>query len=180
MEAAEQFSDSIGTQPACGALGVSRASLYRKRQATRYPQPVKRRPPAARALNSGERQAVLETLHSERFVDQAPAPIYATLLDEGTYLCSIRSMYRILSEQGEVRERRHQLTHARHSKPELLATGPNELWSWDITKLKGPVKWTYFYLYVILDVFSRYVVGWMVAHRERAALARKLITVSCR
>lgn len=180
MEAAEQFSGSIGTQPACGTLGVSRASLYRKRQASRYPQPVKSRPPATRALSSPERQAVLDTLHSEPFVDQAPASVYATLLDEGTYLCSIRSMYRILSEHVEVRERRNQLTHPRHSKPELLATQPNELWSWDITKLKGPVKWTYFYLYVILDVFSRYVVGWMVAHREGAALARKLITVSCR
>ncbi|MFQ5792576.1 MAG: IS3 family transposase [Acidobacteriota bacterium] len=179
MEAAEQFSSRIGTQPACGALGVSRASLYRRRQASRYPQLVKRRPPAARALSSGERQAVLQTLHCERFVDQAPAPIWATLLDEGRYLCSIRSMYRILAEQGEVRERRRQLRHPRTSRPELLATGPNELWSWDITKLKGPVKWTYFYLYVILDVFSRYVVGWMVAHRERAALAQKLIATSC-
>ena len=179
MEAAEEFSHSIGTQPACGALGVPRASVYRKRRASRYPRPVKRRPAAARALSSPERQAVLDTLHSERFLDQAPASIYATLLDEGSYLCSIRSMYRILSERGEVRERRNQLTHARHGKPELLATEPNELWSWDLTKLKGPVKWTYFYLYVILDVFSRYVVGWMVAHRERAALARKLISVSC-
>lgn len=180
MEAAEQLSSNVGTQPACWALAVSRASLYRQRQAARYPQPVKRRPAAARALSCAQRQAVLDILHSERFVDRAPASVYATLLDEGTYLCSIRSMYRILSRQGEVRERRNQLTHARHSKPELLATQPNELWSWDITKLKGPVKWTYFYLYVILDVFSRYVVGWMVAHRERAALARKLITASCR
>lgn len=180
MEAAEQFSGRVGTQPACLALGVPRASLYRKRQVIEYPKRVKRRSRSVRALSSRERQAVLDTLHSQRFVDQAPAPIYATLLDEGTYLCSIRSMYRILNQQGEVRERRNQLTHPRHSKPELLATQPNELWSWDITKLKGPAKWTYFHLYVILDVFSRYVVGWMVAHREGAALARKLITASCR
>jgi putative transposase len=123
---------------------------------------------------------VLAVLHSERFVDQAPAAVYATLLDEGRYLCSIRTMYRVLAEKEEVRERRRQLIHPRYEKPELLATGPNELWSWDITKLKGPVKWTYYYLYVILDVFSRYVVGWMVAHRERAALAKRLIEASCR
>ena len=137
MEAAEQFSRRIGTQPACSALGVARASLYRKRQALRYPQPVKRRGRAARALSEGERQQVLDLLHLERFVDQAPTSIYATLLDEGSYLCSIRSMYRILSEQEEVRERRHQLTHLPHPKPELLATQSNQLWSWDITKLVG-------------------------------------------
>ena len=179
MEAVEEFSDNIGTQPACLALGVSRASVYRKREALKNPQPVKKRPPGPRALTSEQRHEVLEELHSERFIDQAPAPVYATLLDEGTYLCSIRSMYRILSEQQEVRERRNQLTHPQYSKPELLATQSNELWSWDITKLKGPAKWTYYYLYVILDVFSRYVVGWMVAHRESSALARKLIATSC-
>jgi putative transposase len=178
MEAAEEFSGSIGTQPACLALGVSRASVYRRRQALKNPQPVKKRPPGPRALNRQQRQEVLDILHSERYIDQAPASVFATLLDQGTYLCSIRSMYRILSEQHEVRERRHQLTHPYYRKPELLATQPNELWSWDITKLKGPVKWTYYYLYVILDVFSRYVVGWMVAHRESAALARRLIATS--
>ena len=123
---------------------------------------------------------MLAVLHSPRFVDQAPAAVYARLLDEGHYLCSIRTLYRILAEKEEVRERRRQLIHPQYEKPELLATGPNELWSWDITKLKGPVKWTYYYLYVILDVFSRYVVGWMVAHRERAALAKRLIEASCR
>jgi len=179
MEAAEQYSSSVGTQPACLILGVSRASVYRRRQARENPQPIKKRSPGVRALNREQQQEVLEMLHGERFRDQAPASIYATLLDEGTYLCSIRSMYRILERHEEVRERRNQLSHPQHSKPELLATGPNELWSWDITKLKGPVKWTYFYLYVILDVFSRYVVGWMVAHRESAALAQKLIATSC-
>jgi putative transposase len=123
---------------------------------------------------------VIETLHSERFVDKAPAQVWATLLDEKTYLCSPRTMYRILAEHGEVRERRNQLRHPNYTKPELLAEAPNQVWSWDITKLLGPVKWTYFYLYVILDIFSRYVVGWMLAHRESAALARRLIETACR
>jgi putative transposase len=114
-------------------------------------------------------------LHSERFCDAAPSEVYATLLDEGTYLCSERTMYRVLAAEGETRERRAQLTHPVYHKPELLAEAPNELWSWDITKLLVPAKWTYFYLYVILDVFSRYVVGWMVAHRESAELAQRLI-----
>jgi putative transposase len=119
-------------------------------------------------------------LHEPRFADLAPAEVYAALLDEGRYLCSERTMYRVLAENSEVRERRDQLRHPRYSPPELLATAPNQLWSWDITKLLGPAKWTYFYLYVILDVFSRYVVGWMVAHRETAALAERLIEETCR
>ena len=123
---------------------------------------------------------MLDVLHEPRFVDLAPAEVYATLLDEQRYLCSERTMYRILAANQEVRERRDQLRHQNHPRPELLATRPNELWSWDITKLLGPQKWTYFYLYVILDVFSRYVVGWMVAHEESAALARKLIEETCR
>jgi putative transposase len=118
-------------------------------------------------------------LHSERFVDKAPAEVWATLLDEGTYQCSIRTMYRILSAHGEVRERRNQLRHPNYRKPELLAEGPNQVWSWDITKLRGPVKWSYYYLYVILDIFSRYVTGWMLAHRESAELARRLMIESC-
>jgi putative transposase len=122
---------------------------------------------------------VLEVLHEQRFVDLAPAEVFATLLEEGRYLCSIRTMHRILAENAEVRERRDQLRHPAYAKPELLATGPNELWSWDITKLSGPAKWTYYYLYVILDVFSRYVVGWLVAHRESAALAKRLIAHTC-
>ena len=112
-------------------------------------------------------------------MDKAPATVYATLLDEGTYLCSTRTMYRILGEEGEVRERRDQLRHPHYSAPQLLATGPNQVWSWDITKLLGPVKWSYFYLFVILDLFSRYVVGWMIAHRESAVLAERLIRETC-
>ena len=118
-------------------------------------------------------------LHEPRFADLAPAEVYATLLDEGRYLCSERTMYRVLAENAEVRERRDQLRHPAYAAPELLATAPNQLWSWDITKLLGPAKWTYFYLYVILDVFSRYVVGWMVAHRETATLAERLIRETC-
>lgn len=128
-----------------------------------------------RALGADERATVLEVLHSPRFQDAAPAAIYATLLDEGTYLASERTMYRLLAAEGETRPRRDQLVHPTYSKPELLATAPNQVWSWDITKLLGPAKWTYFYLYVILDVYSRYAVGWMVAHREQAELAERLI-----
>ena len=120
-----------------------------------------------------------ETLNSERFQDQAPREVYATLLDEGEYLCHWRTMYRILDEFAEVRERRNQLTHPNYQKPELLATGPNQVWSWDISQLLGPVKWTYYYLYVILDIFSRYVVGWMIAPQESAALARELVQQTC-
>ena len=122
---------------------------------------------------------MLTVLHEPRFVDLAPAEVYATLLDEGRYLCSERTMYRLLAEHQEVRERRNQLRHPRYAAPELLARRPNELWSWDITKLLGPAKWTYFYLYVMLDVFSRYVVGWMIAHRESAALAGTFIRETC-
>jgi putative transposase len=122
---------------------------------------------------------VLEVLHAPPFVDLAPAQVYAQLLDAGRYLCSERTMYRLLAAHHEVRERRDQLRHPRYTAPQLLATRPNQLWSWDITKLLGPAKWTYFYLYVILDIFSRYVVGWMVAHRESAALAEKLIRTTC-
>lgn len=127
-----------------------------------------------------ERQAVKDLLHSERFVDKAPLEVYATLLDEGIYVCSVRTMYRILGEEGEVKERRNQLRHPRYKKPELIARGPNEVWSWDITKLFGPVKWSYYYLYVILDIFSRYAVGWMVADRESGELASMMIEESCR
>jgi putative transposase len=166
----------MGIAPVCAAIGVNRASYYRKQQSQRDCKPkLKLKPRPARALSEAEQQKVLEVLHSERFVDQSPQEVYATLLDEGISLCSIRTMYRILAQQAEVRERRNQLRHPNYTKPELLATGANQLWSWDITKLHGPCKWTYFYLYVILDVFSRYGVGWMVAHRESATLAERLI-----
>ncbi len=156
----------------CWALGVGRASYYR-RQRPRLRVVTERKHP--RALSVGERQEVLGVLNSERFWDQAPGEVYATLLDEGKYLCSERTMYRILADHQQVRERRDQLRHPVYQAPELIASGPNEVWSWDITKLLGPAKWTYFYLYVILDIFSRYVVGWMLAYRESAQLGKKLI-----
>ena len=130
-------------------------------------------------MSEDEERQVLAVLRSERFVDQSPGQVYAILLDDGKYLCSERTMYRILDKHGEVKERRNQRKHPSYKKPELLARTPNQVWSWDITKLKGPVKWTYFYLYVILDIFSRYAVGWMVATRETAALARQLIEETC-
>jgi putative transposase len=172
MMAATQLANEVGWVAACNALAIPRATLYRSRQPKACTRPHR---PVPRALGLHERRTVLELLHHERFVDKAPATVYATLLDEGAYHCSIRTMYRILESAGEVRERRNQLRHPEYKKPELIATGPNQLWSWDITKLLGPAKWTYFYLYVILDVFSRNVVGWMIAHEESAALAERLI-----
>ena len=174
-EAVAEVEPLVGTAPACRALGVSRASVYRRRRPPRLRQ-RRPRPAPARALAPGEREAVLKLLHSERFVDCSPAAVWATLLDEGRYLASERTMYRLLAANGEVRERRDQLTHPPYARPELLAERPNEVWSWDISKLKGPAKWTCFYLYVILDVFSRYAVGWTVQHRERATLAEQLIS----
>ncbi len=160
---------------ACGALGLSRASFHRRTATARRPRaPIPPRPRPARALAAPERQAVLELMREPRFVDQTPAEIYAELLDCGLYLCSIRTMYRILRDNGEVKERRRQLRHPLYKKPELIAEGPNQVWSWDITKLMGPTKWTYFYLYVIIDIFSRRVVGWLVADAETAALFKPL------
>jgi putative transposase len=171
----EQLTPVIGTRPACRALGASPATVYRRRRPPE-PKPRRPRPTPVRALTEAERGRVLEVLHSERFVDVSPEETWATLLDEGTYLCSTRTMYRILdAKHGGVRERRNQLTHPAYAKPELLAERPNELWSWDVSKLKGPAKWTYYYLYVILDVFSRYAVGWTVQYRENAQLATALI-----
>ena len=174
MAAVEEVTPGLGTASACRSLGLPRASLYRMRPPAAA-EASRPRPAPPRALSAGERQAVLDTLHSERFLDQPPAEVQAALLDEGTYLCSTRTMYRILDSVQEVKERRDQVRRPHYVKPELLATGPNQVWSWDITKLLGPAKWTYFYLYVILDIFSRYVVGWMVAHHESAALAEGLI-----
>ena len=178
MAATENLAGAIGVAPACESLGVARSSLYYQRREAK--QEARPRPKPARALNDGERQKVLDELHGDRFVDKSPGEAWATLLDEGVYLCSERTMYRILADNEEVKERRNQLKHPEYTRPELLAEGPNEVWSWDITKLRGPVKWTYFYLYVILDIFSRYVVGWMVAPRETAGLAQKLIRESCK
>ncbi len=184
MNAVLQLSSTAGIESACDVLGVARASFYRQRPLlgpalpASLPAPLLRSMPA-RALRCDERESVRAILNSERFQDCSPAAIQATLLDEGQYLCSTRTMYRVLEKDGATRERRHQLIHPEYQKPELLATAPNQLWSWDITKLRGPAKWTYFYLYVILDVFSRYVVGWMVAPRESAELAKKLIEETC-
>ena len=165
----------ITAAAACAALGVARATVQRRRARLSAPPAISRpRPPPARALSAAQQQVVLDLLHAPRFADQAPAEIYASLLDEGVYHCSIRTMYRMLGQNGEVRERRKQLRHPAYQKPELLAERPNQVWSWDITKLMGPAKWNYFYLYVILDIFSRRVVGWCVADAETATLFRPL------
>jgi len=170
----------VGVLTACQALNVPRSGLYRSRQAVAAkPQPPCEPVASPRALSQAEKAEVRQILNSERFQDQAPREVYATLMDEGQYLCSWRTMYRILDENDEVRERRDQLRHPNYVKPELLATKPNELWSWDITKLLGPAKWTYYYLYVILDVFSRFVVGWLISERESASLAKELIAETC-
>lgn len=166
----------MGTAAACAALDVPRASYYRSLAPPRERRP---RPTPLRALGAAERQAVLDLLHSDRFVDKAPAEVWATLLDEGAYFCSPRTMYRILDAAKEVRERRNQLRHPVYQKPELLAEAPNQVWSWDITKLLGPAKWTYFHLYVIIDIFSRYVVGWTLADHESSAIASRLIEETC-
>ena len=177
MNTVIDIAPELGVSATCEAFGVARATYYRKRAPMLGPKP--RRASPARRLCDTERGAVLSVLHEARFVDLAPAEVHATLLEQGHYLCSVRTMHRVLAENSEVRERRNQLRHPRYAAPQLLATKPNELWSWDITKLLGPTKWSYFYLYVILDVFSRYVVGWMVARCESAALAHKLIAETC-
>jgi putative transposase len=181
-EAIAVLAPAIGTRAACAASGVPQATWYRRHRAS----PAPPRPAAVphrdrvqpRALAAAERQAILDVLHSARFTDTAPAEAWATLLDEGTYLGSVSTYYRVLREAGENRERRAQATHPAAVKPELAATGPNQVYSWDITKLHGPAKWTYYHLYVILDIFSRYAVGWMVATCESAALAEKLIAAT--
>jgi putative transposase len=177
-QAVEDLTPVIGTRPACRALGAAPATMYRRRRPA-VPAPSESvRVQPARTLSPGEREAVRVELYSPRFVDHSPAQVYATLLDDGRYLCSERTMYRILDEQDAARERRAQLVHPAYTKPELLAVRPNQVWSWDITKLRGPVKWTYFYLYVLIDIFSRYVVGWTVQLRESATIAKELIAQS--
>jgi transposase InsO family protein len=178
MIATEELAAATTTVAACAALGVSRASIYARRR-PEVEGPPRPRPTPPRALAAAERSTVLDVLNSERFANRAPAEVYATLLDENTYHCSTRTMYRILAANSQVRERRDQLRHPAYAKPELLATGPNQLWSWDITKLRGPAKSSHFALYVILDVFSRYVVGWLVATAESAVLAEELIAKTC-
>ena len=179
MSLIEQHRQDLGTTSLCRALEVPRASFYRQHSPKDVTALVVTRKPPEHALSQAERQTVLATLHEPRFVDLAPPQVYAQLLEEGRYLCSVRTMYRLLAANDEVRERRAVASHVTYTKPELLATRPNEVWSWDITKLKGPAKWTYYYLYVILDIFSRYVVGWMIAERESATLAKRLIDQTC-
>jgi putative transposase len=182
-EAVATLAPRTGTRAACAAVGCPQASYYRRHRASpplvrREPVPhAKRAQP--RALTPAGRQEILDVLHSGRFAGLAPAEVWATLLDEGTYLGSVSTFYRVLRAEGEVRERRRQATHPPAVKPELMATAPNQVWSWDITKLHGPAKWTYYYLYVVLDIFSRYATGWMVATCESAALAGKLIAATC-
>lgn len=181
MAGVQELTAALGTGAACRALGVWRGAPARRQAMLRrkaFVGPLAQR--AARpipplALDAQERQELLQTLNGVRFADVAPAAVHATLLDEGRYLGSVRTMYRLLAADGGSRERRDQLMHPAYAKPELLATGPNQVWSWDITKLKGPVKWTCFHLYVILDIFSRCVVGWLIALRESAELAEQLI-----
>jgi putative transposase len=169
----------VGTRDACVAVGRSRASYYRHHRRSPAPPtaPRPRPKPAAqpRALTESEGDLVLEVLRSERFVNMAPAEIHAILLDEGDYLCSVATMYRLLRVHGETGDRRELATHPPRVKPELIATGPNQVWSWDITKLKGPATWSYFHLYSIIDIYSRYTVGWMVATCESAQLAERLL-----
>lgn len=176
MTIVEQLGQQIGLAAACRHLNVVRSSLYRGRQPKTEPKPP---PTPRRALSPDERAEVRAVLNSERFQDSPPRQVYATLLDEAHYLCHWRTMYRILDEYQEVAERRDQRQQANYQKPELVATASNQVWSWDITQLKGPAKWCYFYLYVILDIFSRYVVGWLIAEQESAELAQRLIAETC-
>ena len=178
-EAIGQLTPIIGTTAALATVGADRATWYRHHRGSPAPPRAERvATPQPRALTEVERKEIKRTLESDEFVDEAPATVYAKLLDQGTYLASISTMYRVLHEHDEVRERRRQATHPAHKKPELIAQGPNEIWSWDITKLHGPEKWTYYYLYVILDIYSRYAVGWMLARAERAELSKRLINES--
>jgi putative transposase len=169
----------IGVRDACEAVGAAQAGWYRRHRqspAPARPAPIPHRERVQpRALSEDERQAILDELHSDRFADVSPTEVWAILLDEGRYLGSPSTFYRLLRQASGTRERRRQATHPASVKPELVATAPNEVWSWDITKLRGPQKWSWFYLYVILDIFSRYVVGWMVASRESGPLAEVLI-----
>ena len=179
-ETVTQLAQKTNRKQACDQLAYPRSSYYRQQQVkptVTEPRPVPT--PSPRALPPAEQDRVRDLLNSERFADSSPRQMYGTLLDEGQYLCSVSTMYRILKANDEVRERRNQKRHPAYQKPELLATAPNQVWSWDITKLRGPVPHTYYYMYTILDIFSRYVVGYMIASRELASLARQLVADSC-
>jgi putative transposase len=174
--AVAELTPITGVRNACAAVGEAQARWYRRhRQSPPPPKPERVPSPQPRALSEVERKELRAVLNSEEFVDDAPATVYAKLLDQGVYLASVPTMYRVLRHHDEVRERRRQATHPAAKKPELLASGPNQVWSWDITKLLGPEKWTYYYLYVIIDIYSRYVPGWMLAHAENAKLAEALL-----
>lgn len=182
MAAIQQARQETPIVSLCQALDVGRATYYRFARpapAPTSPGDGQPRKPHPRALSAEEQTHALAVLNEEKFMDKAPRQVHAALLDQGIYICSVGTMYRLLDAHQQLRERRDQLSHPQYQKPELLATGPNQLWSWDITKLLGPAKWTYYYLYVILDVFSRYVVGWMVAPRESSDLATDLIAQTC-
>lgn len=179
MDAVEQVAPELGVSQACRVIGVARATFYRHRRPPRTRSCIDRPPTRPRfrpnALAPCELQRVLDTLHEPRFLDASPTEVYYTLLDEGTYIASLRSLYRVLAANGEVRERRDQLRHPSHPVPRLCADRPNVVWTWDVTKLLGPAKWTYYYLYVLLDLYSRYAVGWTVASADTAAIATWLI-----
>ena len=172
----KQLTETMSVGKACNILGVPRANYYRHQQDKADKKLQTKSVVSSLELKAREKQVILDVLHEERFVDKAPLEIFTILLDEGFYYCSVSTMYRILRANGECKDRRRQRRTGNYKKPELLATAPNQVWSWDITKLRGPVKWSYFYLYVIMDIFSRYVVGWMIADRESASLAKQLVT----
>ena len=174
MQLVEEVEPVVSVRSMCKALSFPRSSYYRLRKPPSA-RPRQPRPSPPRALDADERQQVLGVLNSERFADLPPAEVFQTLLGSGTYLCSVRTMYRVLADNRQVRERRNQLRHPVYAKPELVATGPNQVWSWDVTKLKTTQKWRYYYLYVLLDIFSRYVVGWLLAHQESSELAEQLL-----
>ena len=175
-QAVAELTAVVGVRGACAAVGEARARWYRRHRQSPPPQTLERVPtPQPRALSEVERKELHRVLDSEEFVDEAPATVYAKLLDQGVYLASVPTMYRLLRAHDEVHERRRQATHPAATKPELLATKPNQVYSWDITKLLGPAKWTWYYLYVLLDIYSRYVPGWMLAHAENARLAEVLL-----
>lgn len=179
MEATFNLAKEVGAASACSGMGMARASYYRAMQQRAPLHTVHRPRRSPLVLEQAEREAVLELLHSPEYVDVAPHTVYAMLLDAGIYLASVSTFYRILRETSGTRPRRNELVHPAYKRPELLATKPGEVWSWDITKIKGPVKSAHFHLYVILDIFSRYVVGWMVADCESDVLAEALIGQTC-
>jgi len=180
MEATSELVAEMGVRAACAGMGLTRGSYYRSRRETRQVLHTVRRPRRSPlALSEAERQEVIDVLHSPAYVDVAPRTAYAMLLDAGIFIASVSTFYRILRACSGTRGRRDQLVHPAYARPELLATRACEVWSWDITKLKGPVKSAHFHLYVILDIFSRYVVGWMIADRESDLLAEALIGHTC-